>query len=54
MAGVLVGMDIAEALAGMPPALDQDQLRPLLRAAEAPFLAAWQEHNKESDGNGER
>lgn len=46
MAGVIVGIDIAEALAGCDPALDRSTLAYLFTQAEAGFIAG--KRDKES------
>lgn len=47
MAGVLVGFDVVNALAGMPRGLDHELTKRLLVAAEVSFIAAAHKSDKE-------
>ncbi len=46
--GVIVGLDIAEALAGMRAGLDREFCRRLLIVAEGAYLVAWHRHAAET------
>lgn len=49
MAGVVYGLDLHNAMAGVPEIVDRDFVRRLLLTAEAAFVAAV--HKRESDNN---
>jgi hypothetical protein len=52
LAGGPIGLDMREALAGLPAGLDRERAKRLLIVAERPFLVAWREQNEEK-GDGQ-
>ena len=51
MAGVPVGLDFVQALATLPDAIDRERARAFLLTAEAAYLAAWRENNKDNSAS---
>lgn len=50
MSGIRMGVDLAEAMASLPNAIDRELARELLIAAEVPWLAAAYETTDKDQG----
>jgi hypothetical protein len=52
MSGHVVGLDLVEAMASLPPGLDLELARRLFFIAERTFVPAWWRQARENRGSG--